>query len=322
MTDFKIKRGLSSVMFTASGKINPRLIIEEGVWYLCTDTAELYLGIKTDEGTDTLKKINGNSSGQAPSDADIADIKAIVEALSERVAVFEDIELFKKVASEEDLPMDFSSDAFNPNVTYYIHDSKTNEVATYIYDRDIPGYLCTSSKQPVGLGIESTEINSSGDLVIKYTDGSSKVVGHVVGADGATVALKIGDQLFTQTNGIIALPEFATLEYVNNKFAELVIPKAITKLSELENDVGFLTEHQDLSDYAKKADVPSIDGLASETFVKNAITNAQLGQDVDTSNFVTVDVLDEYATKSFVEEELASSLESLLIYGGDATPDN
>jgi surface protein len=43
-----------------------------------------------------------------------------------------------------------------------------------------------------------------------------------------------------------------------------IIGNNITKLSELENDIGYLTEHQDLSDYALKIDIPNTSNLASK----------------------------------------------------------
>lgn len=57
MIDFKIRRGLSTVLFSEPGKVNPKLKIEEMCWYLCTDTAELFLGVNIN-GTLTLKQIN------------------------------------------------------------------------------------------------------------------------------------------------------------------------------------------------------------------------------------------------------------------------
>lgn len=42
------------------------------------------------------------------------------------------------------------------------------------------------------------------------------------------------------------------------------------------NEQGFLKEHQDLSEYAKKSEVPSIEGLATEDFVKSEIAKAEL----------------------------------------------
>ena len=56
MFDFKIYRALSEELFP-NGELNSRLIIEEGCWYLCTDTAELFVGVNTDEGL-TLKRVN------------------------------------------------------------------------------------------------------------------------------------------------------------------------------------------------------------------------------------------------------------------------
>lgn len=57
MSDFKIFRAKSSELFIA-GAVNPRLVIEEGCWYVATDTAELYLGVLSEKGVLTLKQIN------------------------------------------------------------------------------------------------------------------------------------------------------------------------------------------------------------------------------------------------------------------------
>ena len=49
----------------------------------------------------------------------------------------------------------------------------------------------------------------------------------------------------------------ASETYVNEKVAAIVIPEVPTKVSELENDSGYLTEHQSLAEYAKKTDIPA-----------------------------------------------------------------
>ena len=49
----------------------------------------------------------------------------------------------------------------------------------------------------------------------------------------------------------------ASEAYVNEKVAAIVIPEVPTKVSELENDAGYLTEHQSLVEYAKKTDIPA-----------------------------------------------------------------
>ena len=64
MTDFKIFRALSSELFP-DGVLNRRLIIEEGCWYLCTDTAELYLGVAESDEL-VLKQINCENTVNRP----------------------------------------------------------------------------------------------------------------------------------------------------------------------------------------------------------------------------------------------------------------
>lgn len=77
--------------------------------------------------------------------------------------------------------------------------------------------------------------------------------------------------------------------YVNEKVAAIVIPEVPTKVSELENDKGYLTEHQSLEGYAKTADlaqvaktgsyndlidkptIPSTAGLASTKYVDDKV---------------------------------------------------
>ena len=54
------------------------------------------------------------------------------------------------------------------------------------------------------------------------------------------------------------------------------LPEVTTKVSAVENDKGYLTEHQNLSAYALKSEVPSIEGLATETYVDEAIAAADL----------------------------------------------
>lgn len=60
------------------------------------------------------------------------------------------------------------------------------------------------------------------------------------------------------------------------------------------NAKGYLTEHQDLSAYALKTEIPSLDGLATTEYVDNAI-----------SNIPTTDLTD-YATKEYVSTAINS----------------
>lgn len=84
------------------------------------------------------------------------------------------------------------------------------------------------------------------------------------------------------------------------------LPIVPTKVSQLENDSnylssipeeyvtdtelnakGYLTQHQDLSAYALKTEIPSLDGYATTQYVDNAIANVPSGGNVDLSNYYT-----------------------------------
>ena len=144
MVDFKIRRGPSTVLFSESGVINPKLVIEEGCWYLCTDTAELFLGVLED-GELTLRRINGNISGDGDgSSSSNPNFARIIEELRNEVATLKSTELFQKINTEAELPIDFTSENFNPNITYYIP-STEDKVSTFIFDKETQSYVCTNS---------------------------------------------------------------------------------------------------------------------------------------------------------------------------------
>lgn len=101
-----------------------------------------------------------------------------------------------------------------------------------------------------------------------------------------------------------------------------------TKVSELENDVGYLTEHQDLSAYALKSEVPSVEGLATEQYVNDAVAAVDVSEQLkdyaksadvytktevnDAISNVQVD-LSDYYTKSEIDSTtgaLSSSIET------------
>jgi hypothetical protein len=142
---------------------------------------------------------------------------------------------------------------------------------------------------------------------------------------------------------VVDLEGYATELYVDSKIASIEIPEPdlseyaklidipdvsnfITEvpaefITESELDAkGYLTEHQDLSSYATKAElfnkdynelvntpsIPSIDGLATEDFVRNAIAEAELNdKDIDVSCFATKDDIKNFASTSYVDEKVS-----------------
>lgn len=69
----------------------------------------------------------------------------------------------------------------------------------------------------------------------------------------------------------VDLSGLATKDELNKKADKTEIP---TNISELNNDSGFLKEIP--QEYAKKTDIPSIDGLATEEYVNDAISNINI----------------------------------------------
>ena len=93
-------------------------------------------------------------------------------------------------------------------------------------------------------------------------------------------------------------------------------PTIPTKTSELTNDSGYLTEHQDLTNYATKDELPSLDGYATESYVTEQISNipsvdltdyAKKNEIPDVSGYITEEQLlaKDYADKAYVTEEIA-----------------
>ena len=114
----------------------------------------------------------------------------------------------------------------------------------------------------------------------------------------------------------------ASETYVDSKIAEVKVP---TKVTELDNDAGYITEHQDISHlatkdaletveskiptldgYAKLDDIPSIDGLASEQFVTEKIAAINIP---DVSDFITMPDVEAkgYVTEAFVTNKIAEA---------------
>lgn len=56
------------------------------------------------------------------------------------------------------------------------------------------------------------------------------------------------------------------------------LPTVPTKVSEFDNDAGYLTEHQSLEEYALKTEIPSVDGLATETYVQEEIAKVDVSE--------------------------------------------
>ena len=121
----------------------------------------------------------------------------------------------------------------------------------------------------------------------------------------------------------IDLSSYATKEELTNAINSIDlsayakktdIPSLNGYVTETElNSKGYLTQHQDLSAYALKTEIPSLDGLATTEYVDNAIANVPSGGNVDLSNYYTkaetnalIPSLEGYATEEYVSTAINS----------------
>ena len=121
----------------------------------------------------------------------------------------------------------------------------------------------------------------------------------------------------------IDLSSYATKEELTNAINSIDlsayakktdIPSLNGYVTETElNAKGYLTEHQDLSAYALKTEIPSLNGYATTEYVDNAIANVPSGGTVDLSNYYTkaetnalIPSLEGYATEEYVSTAINS----------------
>ena len=94
-----------------------------------------------------------------------------------------------------------------------------------------------------------------------------------------------------------------------------------TNVSELTNDSGYLTEHQSLEAYALKTEIPSIEGLATETYVQEAVNAidvseqlGDLGTDADGKSLTVVQYVDKKVAEVDVSDQLKDYAKSADVY--------
>ena len=151
--------------------------------------------------------------------------------------------------------------------------------------------------------ISETELNEKGYATETYVQTKIAEV-----ATGGTVNLS---NYATKTELTTELNKKANLSHTHNAkdINGLNIP---TKLSELQNDSGFISEvpseyinetelNNALANKANTSDIPSLAGYATETYVTNKIAEASLsGGEVDLSGLATKDELATKADKTAI----------------------
>lgn len=97
-------------------------------------------------------------------------------------------------------------------------------------------------------------------------------------AQAAVENILINGKYATESYVDDAVASIDVTEQLGNYALKSEIPVIPTKVSEFENDAGYLTEHQSLEEYALKSELPSIDGLATESYVQDEIAKVDVSE--------------------------------------------
>lgn len=158
-------------------------------------------------------------------------------------------------------------------------------------------------------------------------------IGKIVPPEVDLTSLATKEELSAVEAMIPSVKGLASETYVDEKVASIIIPEVPTKMSELENDAGYITAadipEADLSDYYNKTEVEEIvaeavssiehptvnlDGYATEEYVDNAIAGIEIPE-VDLTDYATKDDVAQIeakipsvyglATEKFVADKIA-----------------
>lgn len=301
--NFNIRHGLSADLFSAPGVVNPNLVIEEGCWYICTDTAELFLGVLENNKL-TLKYINSNVTGAVTkleltygnlivtySDGTTADLGKVVESIPTNISAFtndagyltahqpldeyvkaEDLPEFDNFATKDELPS-IEGLATEEFVTNAIKDIPEVDLSNYATKAEIPsldGYAKTSDIPDVSKFITEVpgEYVTETELASKGFITEHQDIGHLATKE------EIPD-----------VSSFITLSDVEAKGYITEVPGEFITESELAEELA-------------KIEHPSVDlsGYATEQFVSEAISEIEIP---DVSNFITID---DVEAKGYIAE--------------------
>lgn len=379
--NFKIKRGPSKDLH------DPRLIVEEGYWYLSTDKAELFIGI-VENGAPVLKPINGelipevNLEGYATEDFvreaiasieipevelyDDTELRNLVNSKADKEHTHEEYSLIdhkhdeyltahqdiSHLATKEELPnLDGYAKLENiPDVSKFI----TEIPSDYITENELEnkGYL-TEHQSLAGYATESYVLAEIAKAALEGNDidlstyATKEFVAEEINKievpeaydDAELRTLINGKAESDHTHEEYSLVDHKHTEYLteHQDLSHLALKEHehseyITEHQSLEHLAlkehkhdEYLTEHQSLEGYAKTADlfskdyndltnkpeIPSIEGLASETYVQTEIGKIKFPE-TDLSNYYTKEEVDALLPVEELEE-VKTKVETVLL---------
>lgn len=165
------------------------------------------------------------------------------------------------------------------------------------------------------------------DLSNLATKEEVEAVQNVAGSNSVKL-FAIESELFDIEKKLETIPSIeglASEQFVLDKISEIEIPEVPTKVSELENDTGYITAEDlpDLKEYVTKSQLDSMnfisedkasDEYVSKEIYQESITDINKKIDAieipDTSNFATKDDLSNLATVEYITNNYISNTEA------------
>ena len=296
MTDFKIRKGLSTDLFIGgdhSNGIVDGVVLEKGSWYLCTDTATLFLCVQTNDGL-VLKRINDENIDELKHEV-INTVKPSVDNLHTTVQTIlpkvETVEELRAWIEGKEYLQDIDLDGF---ATKEFVAQKIAEAALADKEVDLSAYYTKSevdAKIPSLDGYAKTEDIPTDYLKASDLEGYSKFSGSYTDLTDKPV--------------IPSIDGLATEELVESKIAEIEIPTldgyateefvtdAINSIQFPETNLDAYYTKDEVDTVIAAIDIPSVDGLASEQFV------------LDKIEAISIPSTEGFATEDYVTEKIA-----------------
>jgi hypothetical protein len=261
MTELNIQRGLSIELFPAdlNGQVNPRLDKQEGCWYLCTDTAELFLCIRDENDQLDLKRIN-------EIETEVTIDPAVLEAINTEINTIK--ESLASYAKKTDIPSveGFATTKF---VTDAINELEIPDVSEFIKESDLGDYALKS---------DIPDITGKADAEHSHEEYAAKEHTHSEYAE----AEHTHDEYLTEHQ---SLADYA-------KRSEIPSLEGYAKTTDIPSLEGYATKTELFSgsynDLKDKPEIPSLDGYATEQYVTDAIAEHAAIKAVTTTIIPTV----------------------------------
>lgn len=261
MTELNIQRGLSIELFPAdlNGQVNPRLDKQEGCWYLCTDTAELFLCIRDENDQLDLKRIN-------EVETEVTIDPAVLEALNTEINTIK--ESLASYAKKTDIPSveGFATTKF---VTDAINELEIPDVSEFIKESDLNDYALKS---------DIPDITGKADAEHTHEEYAVKEHAHTEYAE----AEHTHDEYLTEHQSLADYAKRSEIPSLEGYAKTTDIPSLDRYATKTELFSG---SYNDLKD---KPEIPSLDGYATEQYVTDAIAEHAAIKAVTTTIIPTV----------------------------------